>query len=25
LIRAAALGKDISDDQGTQDQVASHA
>ncbi len=25
LIRAAALGKDISDDQGTQDQAVSHA
>ncbi len=25
LIRAAALGKDISDDQGTQNQTASHA
>jgi predicted site-specific integrase-resolvase len=25
LIRAAALGKDISDDQSTQDQTASHA
>jgi putative resolvase len=25
LIRAAALGKDITDDQGAQDQTASHA
>jgi predicted site-specific integrase-resolvase len=25
LIRAAALGKDITDDQGTQDQTPSHA
>jgi putative resolvase len=25
LIRAAALGKDIQDDQGTQDQIESHA